>query len=57
VAYFGGFLANWDISWGFLYISLISKETPPYCDFSWFSLYILFAGKISEAAMCGAEVG
>jgi hypothetical protein len=51
------FLPNWDISRGFLYISLISKETPSYCDFSWFFIYILFAGKISEAAMCGAEFG
>ncbi len=64
------FLANWDISRGFLYISLISKETPPYCDFSRF-FYIYYlpersakpnwdisrgnnAVRISAAAMGGA---
>ncbi len=33
------FLPNWDISRGFLYISLISQDTPPHCDFLRFFLF------------------
>ncbi len=59
VVYFSGFFAKLDHFAGFsLYISLMSQDTPPSVIFRGFFLYtVLFAGKISEAAMCRAEVG
>jgi hypothetical protein len=46
-----GFFSKLEFSQGFLYISLIAQDTPPYFDFSLVFFYILFAGRISEAAM------
>ncbi len=40
-----------------LFISLISQDTPPYCDFSRFFFQLLFAVKISEDAMCTVQGG
>ncbi len=60
---FADFLSNWDISRGFsfiLYVIDIAGYTPKlcfYCVRGFFLYSILFAGKISKAAMCGAEVG
>jgi hypothetical protein len=58
VVYFGRFFAKLGHFAGFfLYMSLMSQDTPPNCVFTVFAgfFYILFAGKISEAAMCGTE--
>ena len=50
------FLPNWDISRGFFSICNSYRRIHPHTVFAGF-FYILFAGKISESAMCGAEVG
>jgi hypothetical protein len=36
-----GFFSKLEFSLGFLYLSLISQDTPSYCDFSRFFLYII----------------
>ncbi len=49
------FLPNWDFLRGFLYVSWISQDTPPHCDFFAVFFYLMFAGKISEARCEGRE--
>ncbi len=59
MAYFGGFFAKLGHFAGFSLHNIdIKRKHPHTVIFRGFFIYrILFAGKISEAAMCGAEVG